>query len=195
MPNIIDMPMPILTPRLLIRPVMPGDGAALTEAKLETLDRLNPWLPFAARTPTVAEDEETVRIFYKKYLTREDFMLAALDRRTGRLIGCGGLHPLNWPERVFSSGYWVRKSEHGRRYASEINNAIIRYAFNRLDARRMEIFHAEGNVASESIIRRLGYVLDHILPKGSTLTDGTSVDKHGYVRLNADNLPPLDVRW
>lgn len=41
-PILMDMPVPIVTPRLVLRPVQPGDGAMLAEAAAETRDGLPP---------------------------------------------------------------------------------------------------------------------------------------------------------
>lgn len=194
-PARIRMPMPIRTPRLLIRSVMPGDGAEMAAAKRETLDRLNPWLPFAAHAPDDTENETTAREFYDKFLRREDAMLVGIEHATGRLVAWGGLHFVSWPERIFSSGYWVRRSAHGKGYATEMNNAILRYAFCVLNARRMEIFHADGNIASESVIRRLGYTYEGTGPGESHLNNGAIVPRHRYARANIENLPELNVKW
>jgi hypothetical protein len=51
-PVLIDMPMPIMTPRLMIRPVMPGDGAPIHEAKMESWDQLRLWMPWAKERGT-----------------------------------------------------------------------------------------------------------------------------------------------
>ncbi len=191
----IAIPMPIITPRLSIRPVMPGDGAEMAAAKRETLDRLNPWLPFAAHAQNDAENEATAREFFEKFLRREDFMLVGIERATNRMVVWGGLHPLDWTARRFSSGYWTRRSAHGKGYATEMNNAILRYAFSALNARRMEISHADGNLASESVIRRLGYAYEGRIPGASKLNNGTFVDRHAYARTNTHDLPELRVRW
>ena len=37
-PILLDLPMPIITPRLLLRPPQPGDGIALNAAVSETCD-------------------------------------------------------------------------------------------------------------------------------------------------------------
>ena len=46
-PILIDMPMPIFTPRLLLRPSKEGDGRCLAQAKRESWPELGKWLPFA----------------------------------------------------------------------------------------------------------------------------------------------------
>ena len=49
-PILLDLPLPILTPRLSIRPTMPGDGEATHEAIEETYDQLKQWMPWASKS-------------------------------------------------------------------------------------------------------------------------------------------------
>lgn len=60
-PILLDLPMPITTPRLLLRPPQIGDGAIINAAVLETFDLLHPIMPWAQAKPTVDESEEYVR--------------------------------------------------------------------------------------------------------------------------------------
>ena len=46
-PVLIDVPMPIRTPRLLIRPKQVGDGASTFAAVAETWDELHKWMRWA----------------------------------------------------------------------------------------------------------------------------------------------------
>jgi len=47
-PVLIDVPMPIRTPRLLIRPKQVGDGASTSAAVAETWDELHMWMRWVA---------------------------------------------------------------------------------------------------------------------------------------------------
>lgn len=192
---LIDVPMPIITPRLLLRAAAPGDGAALNEAKRESLNELVRWMPWAKTPSTVDDDEATARENAAKFILREDLMMLIFERDTGRLVGGTGLHRFDWDKRHFEIGYWIRTSAHGKGYATESTNALLRFAFNALSAKRVEITHADGNDASAAVIRKLGFVKEGIMREATQLPDGRLVDSHVYSRLNLDNLPALDVRW
>ena len=192
---LIDVPMPIVTPRLLLRPPQAGDGAAIHATKAETMDELRPWMPWAREGTTPDDDEITAREAAAKFILREDIMLLGFERDGGRFVVGTGLHRFNWEAGDFEIGYWVRKSAHGRGYATEATNALIRYAFNALNATRVHITHAAGNAASEAVIRKLGFVADGVMRKRAFMPDKTHRDLHVYSRLDADGLPPLDLRW
>ncbi len=194
-PVLIDVPMPILTPRLILRAPAAGDGAAINDAKAESFTDLNKWMPWAKTMSTVDEDEAVAREKYAKFILREDLMILIFERDTGRLVGGTGLHRFDWDKRHFEIGYWIRTSAHGKGYATEVTNALLRYAFNVLSAKRVEINHADGNEASAAVIRKLGFFKEGVLREATQLPDGRRVDTHVYSRLNLDNLPALDVRW
>jgi RimJ/RimL family protein N-acetyltransferase len=194
-PVLIDAPMPIITPRLLLRAAAPGDGAALNDAKRESLNELVKWMPWAKTPSTIDDDEAVARENAAKFILREDLMMLIFERDTGRLVGGTGLHRFDWDKRHFEIGYWVRTSAHGKGYATEATNALLRYAFNALSAKRVEITHADGNDASAAVIRKLGFVKEGVMREATQLPDGRLVDSHVYSRLNLDNLPALDVRW
>jgi RimJ/RimL family protein N-acetyltransferase len=194
-PLLIDIPMPIETPRLTLRPAMPGDGSALQEAKVETFDQLHQWMPWAKEMSALADDEITVREAYARFIRREDMMLFAFEKDTGRYIAGTGLHRFDWNIRRFEIGYWVRQSAQRQGYATEIANALTRYAFEQLEARAVCIGHAAGNDNSRGVIEKLGFTLEGVFKNETALPDGTVVDSYIYSRMDMNGLPPLDVKW
>ena len=117
------------------------------------------------------------------------------ERQSQRPIVFTGIHGPRWKIRRFEIGYWVRKSAQGNGYAAEATNALSRYAFEILNARRVEIGHAHGNLASQAIIRKLGFEHECTKRNALVLSDGSIVDEHRYVLLSPGPLPPLEVSW
>jgi RimJ/RimL family protein N-acetyltransferase len=194
-PILIDVPMPIETPRLLIRPPQAGDGAAVTEARRESQEQINKWLLWSKDVTTPGDDEARARDGAARFILREDIRLAGVEKATGRLVLWTGLHQPDWDRRHFTIGYWVRKSAQGQGYAAESTNALVRYAFNALAARRIEITHAAGNIPSQRTIEKLGFIKEGVQVKELLLPDGTYADRLIYARLSDKGLPKLDVKW
>ena len=194
-PILIDMPVPIVTPRLILRPNMPGDGAETVLAVAETWDDLHRWMDWATVMPTEAETEARARRVYAQFILREDFNFIGVEKESGRKVVWTGLHCFDWKSRRFYTGYWVRKSAQGQAYAAEACNAVVRYAFAVLAARRIEITHSDGNDHSRRIIEKLGFEREGLRRGGTLLPSGSMADSHVYARLSPDGLPPLDVRW
>lgn len=194
-PVLIDVPMPVETPRLLLRPVMPGDGAAMSDAVEETRAGLTRWMSWINEGNAPGQCEERARRSYAKFILREDIFLTGVEKATDRPVIWTGLHRIDWPARRFEIGYWVRQSAQGRGYATESTNALVRFVFNALAARRVRIDHAAGNEASRRVIEKLGFAKEGTLKGDLFLPDGAMADRVTYGRLSPDGLPPLDVRW
>lgn len=194
-PILIDIPMPIRTPRLVLRPPQAGDGAMVHEAKVESQPELAKWMPWARDgVGTVEETESMARENFAKFILRQDMMLLALSH-DGRFIGATGLHRFDWEFRSFEIGYWIRTSEHCKGYASEITNTLTRYAFGALDARRVMVAAATDNAPSRKVIEKNGFELECVMKADHLLPDGAVTGTAQYVRYNIDNLAPLDVNW
>ena len=198
-PLLIDIPMPIRPPRLTLRPVQEGDGAELAKAVEETYELLRPYMTWIGPSKEEETDsqkkEALVRDKYAAFLKREDMMLVGIENKTGKHVVYTGLNTINWRIRRFNIGYWVRKSAQGNGYAAEGTNAILRYAFNELGARIVNIRHAEGNEASRKIIEKLGFTVRGYNPYADIDRDGNILNETEYYRTNLDGLPPLDVSW
>ena len=158
-PILLDLPLPIMTPRLMIRPVMPGDGQATHDAIEETVDQLHQWMPWAGKQLEPSETEINIREAHAKFILRKDLRMNGYERQSERLVVCSGLHDPDWKIGRFEIGYWVRKSAQGQGYAAEIANALARYALFGVEGTAVEIRHAEGNQASRATIRKLGFRL------------------------------------
>lgn len=191
----IHIPFPITTERLLLRNVMPGDGAAMFEAKKESFEELRKWMPWAKELGTLEDSEKVSVENYEKFLKREDIMILGFSKDDGRLIVSTGLHQMDWDLRIFEIGYWVRTSEAGNGYATESTNALIRYAFNALAASKVAICHAGGNAPSARVIEKLGFEKEGVFRRDARLPDGTVTDHHWYARFDDKNLTHLKVTW
>lgn len=193
-PILIDIPMPIVTDRILLRVPQAGDGEILFDAVEETFDQLHQWMPWATELGDVHDEEIICRRAQAKFLLREDMMLLAFNQE-GRLLGATGLHRFDWTLRRFEIGYWIRANAQGKGYATEITNALTRFAFKQLEARSVMIGHAAGNDRSKNVIRKLGFELEGHAKLAHELPNGDIVDEFTYSRTNTKGLPELNVTW
>lgn len=193
----IVVPMPIRTPRLLIRPSQAGDGVSTAAAVAETWDSLHRWMAWAERLEdNTAERQETRTHQVKEsFLRREEFNLLGIELATGEPVVWCGYHNLHWDARACETGFWVRKRAQNQGLATEATNALLRYAFGPLGMRQVGIAHAGGNEASRRVIEKLGFIADRVQPAALAIPGGRMVDRHSYFRLDTDGLPDLDVSW
>jgi RimJ/RimL family protein N-acetyltransferase len=196
-PVLIDVPMPIRTPRLLIRPKQVGDGASTSAAVAETWDELHKWMRWAGSREAFTAEAMEIRNRHvmASFILREGIELIGLEAATGEAVIWCGLHDIDWQGRQCDTGYWVRKSAQGQGFATEAANALVRYAFGALGMRRIGLTHSGGNEASRRIAEKLGFALEGVQRVANILPGGKTADRCCYARFDVAGLPDLDVKW
>lgn len=161
-PILMDFPHSFETERLWIRLPLPGDGDLVNEAIHESLDQLQPWMPWAQDPPTKEESEANVRKAYCRFLARQDLRFHLFEKETKLFVGSSGLHNIDWSVPKFEIGYWCRSKFIGKGYITESVRGLTVFAFEILKANRVEICCDQENVKSRKIAERLGYRLEGI---------------------------------
>jgi RimJ/RimL family protein N-acetyltransferase len=185
-----DLPPPILrdipdefeSERLLIRAPRPGDGPAVHEAVVESLDELRPWMPWAHEHQSVEHSEAYARQARADFLTRRDLSLQ-LYLPDGTFVGGSGLHQIDWAVPRFEIGYWIRTSMAGKGFATEATRRIARFAFEDLAAVRVEIWCDARNERSAAVATRAGFVFEARLSRNRIGADGKLSDSLCFVQL------------
>jgi RimJ/RimL family protein N-acetyltransferase len=163
MSSVLDLPAEIETERLVIRPHRPGDGRALFEAVVESLEDLRRWpasMGWALSKPSEADSEAFCRHCASEFEARRDFPLLLLERATGVVVGSSGLHRPDWSVPKMEIGWWGRSSHRGRGLVTEGARAIVAFGFEQLGARRIFALPDEENVTSSRICERIGMQLE-----------------------------------
>ena len=182
-PILLDFPDSFETERLTIRSPLPGDGEELQAAVAESIDDLRPWMPWADHVPTVEEEEEAVRRGRARFLTREDLWLLLFLKGTHTLVGGSGLHRMDWDVPSFEIGYFARSRFAGQGYITEAVRGVTRFAFETLEARRVEIRCDARNERSRHVAERAGFELEATLRNHAVAADGELRDTLIYVCL------------
>ncbi|QIN82281.1 GNAT family N-acetyltransferase [Rubrobacter tropicus] len=188
-PILKDFPDEFETERLLIRSPLPGDGPELHAAVRESLDELLPWMPWPKEHGTVDDSEASARRARVRFLERTELRMHLFLKGTGDLVGSSGLQGIDWSVPKFEIGYWSRTPLAGRGYATEAVRGIAAFAFDTLDAKRVEILCDPLNRPSARVAERAGFRLEGELRNESVGTDGsirntlvfslTPNDRHG----------------
>lgn len=196
-PLLIDLRLPIRTPRLLIRPKQFGDGAATAAAVAETWESLHQWMQWAENLEFFTEENMEIRTrqMMASFLLREVFEFLGVETATGQPVVWCGFHDIDWQARQCDTGWWVRQGAQGRGLATEACNAMLRYAFEALGMRRVGLTHSSGNEASRRIAEKLGFTQEGIQRQAALLPGGRIADRLLYAIFGTEGLPPLDVTW
>ncbi|MBL8680930.1 MAG: GNAT family N-acetyltransferase [Myxococcales bacterium] len=181
-PILQDFPDSFESERLLIRAPRAGDGALVSEAVLESLVEMRPWMDWVHFPQTPERCEESIRRSMARWILREDLRLNLFDKVTGRYIGGSGLHRPDWDARSFEIGYWIRTSEAKKGYMTEAVRAITAWAFDTLRANRVEIRMDARNERSWKVAERAGFPREAVLVKHRRALDGVIADTFVYAR-------------
>jgi RimJ/RimL family protein N-acetyltransferase len=177
---LLNIPERIETERLILRAAKSHDGPEAFEAVVESVNELKPWMPWVHPEPLL---ESSIRFHAEaqaKWYSREMLDFQWHDKATGRLIGKGGFHTINWTVPKLEIGYWVRTSMAGKGYCTEAVNALVSFAQKEFSTKRLEICSDPRNKKSCTVAERCGFVLEGILKQNMRAPDGNLRDSCMY---------------
>lgn len=157
-PLFLNLPLPIVTHRLIMKPAHPDDTDMIYPAIVESYDTLKNWLPWARICPTAEENRATLTTFYADFIQRKRFVLAMFHNE--QFIGLCGFNDFHWSIPSGSIGYWTRLSESGKGYTTEAVQAIAQYGFEHLRLKRITITCHDENYASQKVAQKAGFELE-----------------------------------
>ncbi len=89
----------------------------------------------------------------------------------GRIVGCIGLHGIDWQHRKTSIGYWLASGFQGRGIMTKSCHALVRHVILELGINRIEIRAAVQNQRSRAIPERLGFTNEGTIREAEWLYD------------------------
>jgi RimJ/RimL family protein N-acetyltransferase len=184
-PILLDLPTSIATTRLLLRPPQAGDGARLFDAVSESLPELRQFLaslPWISVDQTVELSEAYCRQGQANFLGRKDLPFLIFEKATGELVGAVGLHRMAWDTPKVEVGYWGRTSMGRRGYVSEAVMALVDFAFEHIQAMRVELITDEANTPSRRVAERCQFQLEGTLHHERRAPDGSLRNTCIYAR-------------
>jgi precorrin-6B C5,15-methyltransferase / cobalt-precorrin-6B C5,C15-methyltransferase len=157
-----------LTPGdLTLRPFTQADAYNVVEAcqDPETLR----WLPLP-QPYTLAHAEWFIGTFGPSQRESGAGVVFAIES-AGRLAGAIDLKHVNWTDKVAEVGYWVAPWARGRGVASEATRALSQWAIRDHGFERVELLAATGNVASQRVAQKAGFVREGVARNAGRVHD------------------------
>ena len=171
-PTLIPLPTELRGARILLRPFLPDDGAALIAAIDESRTELDAWMEWPPAMRTVDDGTDYCIRMAAEWLRRDSLNLGIFDGTSGRFLGATGFHTVIWRLRTLEIGYWLRTSAVGGGYMTEAVALLLPLAFETLGARRVRILCDIQNVRSRAIPERLGFTHEGTHRKDSVRPSG-----------------------
>ena len=161
------------TDRLKLLPPSMEYQPLMLEAIRESQDELGVYLPWVSYALTEAESIENTHQAINNFENFEgELRYSIIEKSTGRFLGAIRLIIRDKSIPFFEIGDWMRSSSVGNGFISEAVKAIEAYAFNELNANRVEIKAAEQNLKSRMVAERGGYAFEGILRNDRRLPSG-----------------------
>ena len=187
--------MPIVTPRLVLRPPTLADLDAIQAAKEDAWDDLQLWMAWAFDNQRPRQALEHSIRQSADFQSQAGIALAGFHRVNGEFVIRTALD-LTYQADVYETGYWAARKYTRQGMATEATNAAIRYAFGHLGAKAISIGYFDGNDASRRIVEKLGFQKIRVARQAARrCLDGARLDRHEYILTSPDALPKLEVSW
>jgi len=155
----------IETPRLILRPVSPGDEIEINQAINRSLDSLQRWMPWST-DPSLAATALFIKNAVDNWQGVNAFPLplAVILKKSNTIIAASGFNERSIPSvPYYETGYWIDSQHEGKGYVTEYVTAITQYALTDLRASRVQIRTVADNKKSIAVALRCGYTQEGIL--------------------------------
>ena len=139
-----------------LRPYRPGDAEAVYKAVRESLTELTVWVPWAHPDYSVEESRTWIKSCAEMWAKGTEYNFAIFDAKDGTYLGGCGLNQVDLAEGFANLGYWVRSTRTRQGIALAAARLLVRFAFNELKLKRLEVGAATGNKASQRVAEKLG---------------------------------------
>jgi RimJ/RimL family protein N-acetyltransferase len=161
---------------------------------------LKEWMPWAQSLASVRDTEIYLahgeRLWRSAVADGVEQPLQIMDPTDQIYYGATGIKPANLTIPSYEVGYWVNQPYAGQGFITEAMNALTRFLFEALKAKRVEINCEIGNDKSANVPIRLNYDFEGTL-KNQRLDATSKKVSHSLIYSCTDikQLPPLDYRW
>jgi RimJ/RimL family protein N-acetyltransferase len=136
-----------------------SDASIVARSVRESLEHLQPWMPWAGEESTQESFQRTrLRGAKHKASKGTEWQYGLFPRGETSLAGSFGLMADKWPATI-EIGYWVHVDEIGRGFATRASRALTNAALALDGIRTVCIRCDEDNVRSAAVPRSLGFTL------------------------------------
>jgi len=123
----------------------------------------------------------------QKKKPRTSYELGIELKEDSKIIGCIGLTSINKYDGTATFGYWLGEKYWKQGIMTEASERILRFAFNQLKLRRINVGAYTGNKASHALIKKLGFRYEGTCIKSHrTKSTGRLVDSNIYGLLKSE---------
>lgn len=151
----------IETPRMWLRCPYPGDGDAVYQGVVETLQQLRAWpdsLPWAQKPQSPRASEDYCQTSFAAWAMRLSWPMLMIDKATEAFVGSIGFHQIDPQTQQWELGYWCRLSCQGQGRMTEAVRALTQAALHAAPMATLTCRIDSRNQASAKVVETVGYL-------------------------------------
>ena len=173
--------------RVVIRRIDLTDVDAIFSAVRASLPALSAWMPWAHEGYSRDDACWFVANAWLSWRSRSAFEFLVASAADGRLLGLCGLNAVSAAEGRANLGYWVHSAEAGRGVSTAAARLVARFGFEQVGLQRIRLFHAVGNIGSQRVAEKVGFVLEGVQRRRIAL-HGVQHDAKLYALVDVDEV-------
>jgi ribosomal-protein-serine acetyltransferase len=154
-----------------LRPYYLTDIQPMYKAIRESMAEILPWMPWCHIDYSIQESKTWVESCPDSWEKGTAYEFVILDARNDSFLGCCGLNRIHIIDKVANLGYWIRTSQTRQGVAANAALLLVRFGFQQLQLKRIEIIAAVENVASQRVAEKIGAVREGVLRNRLILQD------------------------
>lgn len=138
-----------------IKILEPEDHTQLFELVDKNRTYLRKWLPWLDHSTKPEDSLDFITMALENFNGNKSFQAGIFYKNN--LAGAIGLHEIDWDKEEASIGYWLGEDYQGLGLMTKACIPVLKYAFEELNLKNIEIRCATENDKSNSIPLRLGF--------------------------------------
>lgn len=182
---------PLVSARLVLRPVSVLRADELFAAVEESRDSLAPWLPWVPLNDTPQACRRYAQACERDWDSQGAARFFVHRKESEDIWGIVSLENCMRTNRSCNLGYWLHPRQRGLGLMTEAAARVVRFAFEEMFAHRITCAAGVGNHASRRVIERLGFRFEGIA-RDAEWVGGQWVSHAVYSRLADDLVNSVD---
>ncbi|WP_153732297.1 GNAT family N-acetyltransferase [Sporosarcina obsidiansis] len=160
------------TERLVLRAPELNDAMDVWGAISRSMPSLRRWSKWAQNDVTIETTEDHVRQAVAEFISRKNLTFHLFLKESGEFIGSARLHHIDWRIRKFEVDYWLDMKFEGQGYMTEAIRGLVSFAFEDLQAQRVEFHCDENHCKGRAVAKRADFQLEGVLRKNASSANG-----------------------
>lgn len=161
-PRIKILRTPLLSPRLVLRPITTRESERFFAAVNESRPAMRAWLPWVPLNNSPEDSQRYAEACERDWDNGSAARFFIHYRDDARILGVVSLENCSPTHRCCYLGYWLHVEEWGKGLMTEAAGRALRFAFEEMNVHRVACAAGTQNERSIRVIQRLGFKFEGI---------------------------------